>query len=255
MDVLKREMERKRREREELAGKAGLTTTGAKFLRQADVLAREEELRREKQLALDQQRRRMEGRSEGMGEHGESSTRDSVDGKEEDVRGIEEEKGESERGSDKRDGAELTELRSEASDASPTNKRRRMSREGSVTSDHEDKESRNGQETRNNLLKLPEGYKFSSDSSLSPETVIRKYLKTLLQQWEIDLEQRDVAIKNSAQGKVETRTLKQCRDYIKPLFKLCKRKEVPADIKQKLMAIVRNCEEGNFRYVIITSIC
>ena len=237
MDILKREMERKRREREELAAKANLTTTGARFLRQADVLAREEELQRERQRDLDEQRRR-QCESEELREEGNEITQEGSVHRED--------KGE-EKGNDLNDAQ--TELRSETSDASPSNmKRRRVNGEGSVKSDAEEKRSLDSQEIKE-MSKLPEGYRFSADSSLTPESVIRKYLKTLIQQWEMDLELRDASVKNSAQGKVESRTLKQCKDYIKPLFKLCKRKEVPADIMLKLLAIVRNCEEGNFKYV------
>ena len=46
---------------------------------------------------------------------------------------------------------------------------------------------------------------------------------------------------------METRTQKQCKDYIRPLFKLCKKKEVPADILYKLVLMVTNCENGNFK--------
>jgi pre-mRNA-splicing factor 18 len=67
---------------------------------------------------------------------------------------------------------------------------------------------------------------------------------------------------------METKTLKQCKDYIRPLFKLCKRimmliqmtirffyddlnilgkkKEVNYDILDRLYDIVQWCEDGNF---------
>lgn len=38
-------------------------------------------------------------------------------------------------------------------------------------------------------------------------------------------------------GKMETRTQKQCKDYIRPLFKLCKKEEVPLDILDKLLRV------------------
>lgn len=37
---------------------------------------------------------------------------------------------------------------------------------------------------------------------------------------------------------METKTQKQCKDYIRPLFKLCKRQEVPEDILQKLVKVI-----------------
>ena len=47
-------------------------------------------------------------------------------------------------------------------------------------------------------------------------------------------------------GKMETRTQKQCKDYIRPLFRMCKKKEVPFSILDKLVLMVKHCEEGNF---------
>ena len=44
---------------------------------------------------------------------------------------------------------------------------------------------------------------------------------------------------------METKLQKQCKDYIRPLFKLCKRKEVNHDILIPLTDMVKCCEEGN----------
>ena len=48
-------------------------------------------------------------------------------------------------------------------------------------------------------------------------------------------------------GKLQTKTQKQCKDYIRPLFKQCKNQEVPADILFKLHEMVISCEKGDFR--------
>ena len=68
-----------------------------------------------------------------------------------------------------------------------------------------------------------------------------------LKEWEWDLNARDDSEKMTAKGKMETKTQKQCKDYIRPLFKLCKRKQVPSDISSKLLEMVQFCEDGNFR--------
>ena len=44
----------------------------------------------------------------------------------------------------------------------------------------------------------------------------------------------------------ETIRQKQCKDYIRPLFKICKTHEVPEDILDSLYKIVVNCSLGEF---------
>merc|ERR1711939_455818 len=76
--------------------------------------------------------------------------------------------------------------------------------------------------------------------------LILKYFKRLIKQWEQQLNERDEDVKNTAQGKIETKTQKQCKDYIRPLFKLCKKKTVPPDILFNLKRIRDFCIEGEF---------
>ncbi|RHZ22791.1 hypothetical protein DYB37_007660 [Aphanomyces astaci] len=60
----------------------------------------------------------------------------------------------------------------------------------------------------------------------SDEMLVYRYFKTMLSQWELALGQRPETVKRTAQGKIATRTMKQCKDYIRPLFRLCKHHEV-----------------------------
>lgn len=78
------------------------------------------------------------------------------------------------------------------------------------------------------------------------DKVVYRFFKSMLQRWEKDLANRPDHIKRTAQGKIATKTMKQCKDYIRPLFKLCKRREVPADIRPNLVEIVRYCRQGEF---------
>ena len=112
---------------------------------------------------------------------------------------------------------------------------------------------------------------YSRDTSLDKEKVVIKYFKTILKQWEWDLNARPDFLKLSAKGKSETKTQKQCKDYIRyvcilntpycddlshmlihtlsthrPLFKQCKRKEVEPDILLALFEMVKECESGDF---------
>jgi pre-mRNA-splicing factor 18 len=78
---------------------------------------------------------------------------------------------------------------------------------------------------------------FSKDTSLPKRKVIHKYFRTLLKNWEWDLNCRPDHEKQTAKGKMETKTQKRCKDYIRHLFKLCKRNEIPFDIEEKLFQV------------------
>jgi pre-mRNA-splicing factor 18 len=88
---------------------------------------------------------------------------------------------------------------------------------------------------------------YSKNPNLSKEKVIYKFFRSLIKQWESDLNQREDYEKSIAKGKMETKTQKQCKDYIRPLFRMCKKKTVPYDILQKIFEMVEFCDEGNFR--------
>ena len=75
---------------------------------------------------------------------------------------------------------------------------------------------------------------------------IYRYLKNLIKQWEEDLSNRPDAVKRTAAGKNETKTLKQCKDYIRPLFQSCKRRQLEEDLQAHLFKIVNYCDEGEF---------
>ena len=75
---------------------------------------------------------------------------------------------------------------------------------------------------------------------------IYRYFKNLIRQWEDDLSHRPDTVKRTAAGKNETKTLKQCKDYIRPLFQLCKRRELEEGLQLHLFNIVTYCEIGEF---------
>lgn len=58
-----------------------------------------------------------------------------------------------------------------------------------------------------------------------PKTkLVRSFFRGLLKEWEMDLNARPDHVKRTVQGKLETKTQKQAKDYMRPLFKLCKQK-------------------------------
>lgn len=78
------------------------------------------------------------------------------------------------------------------------------------------------------------------------DKLVYRFFKNMLQLWERDLAERPDHVKRTAQGKIATKTMKQCKDYIRPLFKLCKMRAVPSDIGPNLVEIVKFCKQGEF---------
>jgi pre-mRNA-splicing factor 18 len=79
-----------------------------------------------------------------------------------------------------------------------------------------------------------------------PHKRVYRYFKNLLNQWEEDLAMRPESVKKSVAGRNETKTLKQCKDYIRPMFKLCKRRNMDESILNQLNKIVSFCLEEKF---------
>ena len=59
---------------------------------------------------------------------------------------------------------------------------------------------------------------------LERNKLVRTFFRGLLKEWEMDLNKRPDHVKRTVQGKLETKTQKQAKDYMRPLFKLCKQK-------------------------------
>lgn len=87
-------------------------------------------------------------------------------------------------------------------------------------------------------------YKETSEDD--PHKQIHHFFKSLLKQWEDELSKRPESTKRTITGKNETKTLKQCKDYIRPLFKLCKNRKLEPSIMSHLLKIVTFCQEGEF---------
>lgn len=80
----------------------------------------------------------------------------------------------------------------------------------------------------------------------NPHLTIYRFFKKMLRSWEKDLANRPEDVKRTIQGKIASKTLKQCKDYIRPLFKLCKLERVPNDILPNLVEIVKFCQAKEF---------
>lgn len=84
------------------------------------------------------------------------------------------------------------------------------------------------------------------DDGTDPHKRIYRYFKDLLREWEDDLARRDDAVKKSVSGRNETKTLKQCKDYIRPLFKLCKTRKLEESLMNRILTIIDFCQQGEF---------
>lgn len=80
---------------------------------------------------------------------------------------------------------------------------------------------------------------------------LRNYLSIslgLMKQWERDLNERDDRVRLSMKGKMDVKIQKQCKDYMRPLLRMCKKKQIDSpDMLLHLVEIVKLCEQGNFR--------
>ncbi|KAL2925355.1 Pre-mRNA-splicing factor 18 [Bienertia sinuspersici] len=67
--------------------------------------------------------------------------------------------------------------------------------------------------------------------------------KRLLNEWNQELNEKQDLERRTAKGKQMVATFKQCARYLTPLFKFCRKRALPDDIKKALMVVV-NCWYG-----------
>lgn len=76
---------------------------------------------------------------------------------------------------------------------------------------------------------------------LCDEDKILVFFKKLLNEWKQELREMAEAEKRTAKGKSMVATFKQCARYLNPLFKFCRKKVLPDDIRQALLLMVECC--------------
>ncbi|XP_068652500.1 uncharacterized protein [Aristolochia californica] len=81
---------------------------------------------------------------------------------------------------------------------------------------------------------------------LCDEDKILVFFKRLLNEWHQELQDMQEAGKRTAKGKSMVATFKQCARYLNPLFKFCRKKVLPDDIRQALLVVVKCCMERNY---------
>ncbi|MED6194804.1 hypothetical protein PIB30_031904 [Stylosanthes scabra] len=81
---------------------------------------------------------------------------------------------------------------------------------------------------------------------LCEEDKILVFFKKLLNEWKQELQEMQEAEKRTAKGKSQVATFKQCARYLNPLFKFCRKKVLPDDIRQALMIVVNCCMKRDY---------
>ncbi|KAJ4727464.1 Pre-mRNA-splicing factor 18 [Melia azedarach] len=81
---------------------------------------------------------------------------------------------------------------------------------------------------------------------LCEEDKILVFFKRLLNEWNQELDEMPEAEKRTAKGKSMVATFKQCARYLNPLFKFCRKKVLPDDIRQALMLVVDCCTQRDY---------
>ncbi|XP_017623535.1 uncharacterized protein LOC108467436 [Gossypium arboreum] len=81
---------------------------------------------------------------------------------------------------------------------------------------------------------------------LCGEDKILVFFKRLLDEWNQELDEMGEAEKRTAKGKSMVATFKQCARYLNPLFKFCRKKVLPDDIRQALLVVVECCMKRDY---------
>ncbi|XP_038684243.1 pre-mRNA-splicing factor 18-like [Tripterygium wilfordii] len=81
---------------------------------------------------------------------------------------------------------------------------------------------------------------------LCDEDKILVFFKRLLNEWKQELDEMQDSDKRTAKGKSMVATFKQCARYLNPLFKFCRKKVLPDDIRHALMLMVDCCMRRDY---------
>uniref|UniRef100_A0ACD6A4L5 Uncharacterized protein n=1 Tax=Avena sativa TaxID=4498 RepID=A0ACD6A4L5_AVESA len=81
---------------------------------------------------------------------------------------------------------------------------------------------------------------------LCDEDKIMAFFKRLLSEWSQEVDEMPEAERRTAKGKAAVATCKQCARYLDPLFKLCKKKGLPCDVQRALLDVVSCCMRRDY---------
>ncbi|KAK1644930.1 hypothetical protein QYE76_062735 [Lolium multiflorum] len=81
---------------------------------------------------------------------------------------------------------------------------------------------------------------------LCEEDKIVAFFKRLLSEWSQELEEMPETERRTAKGKAVVATCKQCARYLDPLFRLCEKKALPDDVQRALLDVVKCCMRRDY---------
>ncbi|KAF3323195.1 pre-mRNA-splicing factor 18-like protein [Carex littledalei] len=81
---------------------------------------------------------------------------------------------------------------------------------------------------------------------LCDEDKIKVFFKRLLDEWGKEVEEMPETERRTAKGKSVVATYKQCARYLDPLFKMCKKKALPDDVRGALLNVVNCCVRRDY---------
>ena len=259
MDALKATLSAKKRKLEELKS----SSNGSSFVRKADVEKSKENEQKEKQEALDKKQMNYKKNSESESsklakQHSAevNNNMHNLDSKE-DVSNNNSD-GKDSHDSDKEE--EIEEVKSSNVNEVSVGKKELYAklkdeddRDEDEDEDEDDRKSKKRKQSKEKYKYTPNEdgslrlTEYAKQTAWPPEKIVLRYFQWLLQAWDFDLNQRDESEKRTLKNKQEEQTFQQCTEHVQPLFRLCKNKEVPYDILGQLVAIVLNCEKGDFK--------
>lgn len=82
---------------------------------------------------------------------------------------------------------------------------------------------------------------------LSDEERILVYFKRLLREWGQEVDVMPEKELRTSKGRSLIATQNQCQRYLDPMFRLCRKKRLPDDIRASLMKIINFCRERDYR--------
>ena len=83
--------------------------------------------------------------------------------------------------------------------------------------------------------------------SAEPIDQVAVYFKSLIEEWERELESKPEDWVYSNAGKQSVANCRLCKQHMRPLFKRIKRRELPVDIERALFLIVKSMKERNYK--------
>ena len=85
------------------------------------------------------------------------------------------------------------------------------------------------------------------DADLAPIDQVGAYFKSLLEEWERELEAKPEEWIYTEEAKLQVANVRLCRNHMKPLFKRIKRRQLPGDIERALFLMVQAMKARNYR--------